>query len=343
MPYKDPEKKRLYDLAWQRAHAGAHPEIISARNRASHARHRAERNARKHELYQLNLEENRLKARVYHAAHKAQRSAADHRWRQKNPAYAHAYRLEHPEVFIASNHKRRARKLQAPLNDLTSAQWREIKEHYGHRCVYCGRKMTRLAMDHIIPLAKGGSHTASNVVPACKSCNSRKHTGPPPVPVQPVLLTLAPARKTRKKSDGDTLVQSQGFVDDDACAPPTSPSPPSPTPAPTPTPTPAPTPAPTSPSPPAPTPTPTPPPTPSPTPTSPTTAPPTSTPSGEQDALLPKSATTCEGHPRGPTLAGLDAPACGAGWLLPPAGPATGSDSRCVPWDSSRTGGADAD
>jgi 5-methylcytosine-specific restriction endonuclease McrA len=59
---------------------------------------------------------------------------------------------------------------------------------YGHCCVYCGRKMQRLTQDHITPLSRGGNHTKSNIVPACRSCNSKKGTGEPLVPVQPMLL-----------------------------------------------------------------------------------------------------------------------------------------------------------
>lgn len=47
---------------------------------------------------------------------------------------------------------------------------------------------------HLVPLAKGGTHTFSNVVPACQSCNSKKGTGAPLVPVQPLLLTIAASR-----------------------------------------------------------------------------------------------------------------------------------------------------
>ena len=107
------------------------------------------------------------------------------------------YRSTHPEIVQTQNTRRRARKRNALINDFTGAQWLEIKAAYRHRCVYCGRKMQRLTQDHIMPLSQGGAHSVSNIVPACISCNSKKHTGPPPVPVQPLLLTINPPKSTQ--------------------------------------------------------------------------------------------------------------------------------------------------
>jgi 5-methylcytosine-specific restriction endonuclease McrA len=92
---------------------------------------------------------------------------------------------------------RRQERLAADArNDLTTAQWQEIVAAHGGRCAYCGKKpkKRRLTMDHITPLSRDGSNTAANVVPACKSCNSKKWIHGPLCPVQPVLLTLAPAK-----------------------------------------------------------------------------------------------------------------------------------------------------
>jgi len=72
-----------------------------------------------------------------------------------------------------SVHKRRSN-LANCVSTLTAAEWREIKARYKNRCAYCGRQMQRLTMDHVIPLSKGGHHVAGNIVPACRSCNSRK-------------------------------------------------------------------------------------------------------------------------------------------------------------------------
>jgi HNH endonuclease len=95
---------------------------------------------------------------------------------------------ENPSKPLANNKRRKARIRGATQNDLTAAQWQTIKEHFGHRCAYCGRKMARLTQDHITPVSQGGAHTLQNVVPACVTCNAKKRTGPPPKPVQPLLL-----------------------------------------------------------------------------------------------------------------------------------------------------------
>ena len=46
----------------------------------------------------------------------------------------------------------------------------------GRRCVYCGSLLVlELAtLDHVHPLAKGGSHAPGNLVSACGSCNRLK-------------------------------------------------------------------------------------------------------------------------------------------------------------------------
>lgn len=44
------------------------------------------------------------------------------------------------------------------------------------RCHICGRKPDEklLTLDHLIPLARGGTHTAENLAVACLSCNCGK-------------------------------------------------------------------------------------------------------------------------------------------------------------------------
>jgi len=56
----------------------------------------------------------------------------------------------------------------------TEEEWENKKKQYDNRCFYCGKK-TKLSKDHIIPIIRGGSDEIDNIVPACKSCNSRKN------------------------------------------------------------------------------------------------------------------------------------------------------------------------
>lgn len=195
-----------------------HPALIKERKRQSHQRNKDAINARRRQRRQDNPEKLRAQSRQSYLKYrekriqyqkdynaipekKAQVGARKQKYAKAHPEQRRRSKRKwakaHPEQRSLIAHTRRARKRHAQQNDLTLAQWQEIKAHYGHRCVYCQRKMQRLTMDHITPLAKGGSHTVSNVVPACSGCNSQKNVGPPPVPVQPLLVTIAPSKKKK--------------------------------------------------------------------------------------------------------------------------------------------------
>lgn len=74
--------------------------------------------------------------------------------------------------------KRRAKKRMASIGDSKlilkwEKQWRTKKTAI---CYWCGRRITtkQCHADHIVPLAKGGSHCIENLCIACKTCNSHK-------------------------------------------------------------------------------------------------------------------------------------------------------------------------
>lgn len=99
------------------------------------------------------------------------------RWRQNNLDKIHAriseWKKQNPEKRRAYNARRRARQHSAPGWHYTTAQhiqWRW--EFYGNRCYICGNPAE--ATDHVIPLAKGGSHWPANLRPVCWHCNSQK-------------------------------------------------------------------------------------------------------------------------------------------------------------------------
>ena len=62
-----------------------------------------------------------------------------------------------------------------PVNDFDDTQWQAMQEEFDYRCAYC-KERKPLSQDHVMPLSKGGSHTKSNIVPACEMCNARKGT-----------------------------------------------------------------------------------------------------------------------------------------------------------------------
>lgn len=53
-----------------------------------------------------------------------------------------------------------------------AARYRDKSKEYYQRNA---DKLRALTMDHVVPLTRGGWHDPINVVPACQSCNSKKH------------------------------------------------------------------------------------------------------------------------------------------------------------------------
>lgn len=111
-----------------------------------------------------NKEHQRNSCRRYYASHSKECIANSKVWAQT-----------HPKEVRVMQERHRSRKLNAPVIDLTVEEWTQILKAYEYRCAYCGQEEEKLQQDHVIPLSRGGSHTASNIVPACKSCNASKN------------------------------------------------------------------------------------------------------------------------------------------------------------------------
>lgn len=87
--------------------------------------------------------------------------------------------------------KRERKKAQ----ELKASQW--WKNILGQGlCHYCGKKFApeQLTMDHIVPVARGGTSTKGNVVPSCLQCNQNKKLT---TPVEEAL------KKLREERDED--------------------------------------------------------------------------------------------------------------------------------------------
>lgn len=89
------------------------------------------------------------------------------------------YYRTHTYALSLKANLRRARILQAGREMISKDDWTKILETFEYRCAYCLQpentlKASKLTLDHFRPLAKGGTHTKDNVIPACLSCNSSK-------------------------------------------------------------------------------------------------------------------------------------------------------------------------
>jgi 5-methylcytosine-specific restriction endonuclease McrA len=51
---------------------------------------------------------------------------------------------------------------------------REVFARDRYVCQYCGKHTKDLTLDHVVPKSRGGGHSWSNLVSACKACNHRK-------------------------------------------------------------------------------------------------------------------------------------------------------------------------
>lgn len=172
------EERRIY-----RQKVARKPELYRRLGRERMQRHRSRLGS---DYYTEEvLASNRRRNRLYKLRHKdrlAPLMAARGRARYaRNPEHGKALARKYQQspngraVVLAANRRRRALERGAP-GVVTAAQWRTICEVDGWKCEYCGKALTEktATMDHVIPLTKGGEHDPGNIVPACRSCNSRK-------------------------------------------------------------------------------------------------------------------------------------------------------------------------
>lgn len=85
-------------------------------------------------------------------------------WQRRNKFSVSAYKAK----TAAS------RRVAIGTDTITGEQLRDVFDAFEGLCAYCSAPAD--TMDHATPLSRGGRHVVENILPACRSCNSRKHT-----------------------------------------------------------------------------------------------------------------------------------------------------------------------
>lgn len=145
-------------------------ECANAKSKAAHAADPVAWNERNKAGYHKH-KETRL------PAVKAYRDANIDRVRAHNRARNKRRYLENPAERKVYSHRRRARMKNLNKN-FTAQEWRDLCTQYNHTCLCCGKQEPeiKLSVDHVVPIARGGSNEITNIQPLCLTCNLQKST-----------------------------------------------------------------------------------------------------------------------------------------------------------------------
>lgn len=157
-------------------------EVQRARARAYHQRmkddpdYRARKAAKSKAWREANPERQRAAKKKCYEAKREQYLAHNKAYREADPEAElrrqREWRRRNPEALQVQGNRRRARE----RGDLTAQDWLDVLDEFDRRCAYCQAVGVPLQQEHMTPLARGGRHMKSNVVPACARCNLRKGT-----------------------------------------------------------------------------------------------------------------------------------------------------------------------
>lgn len=142
---QDLEKYRAKDAAYRKANADLHRQRAREDYWNNRDRRMASRKARRH-------------------LHRAKRNEWNREWRRKNPELAAALGRLRGEA-------RRARQRNNPAFRVTPKELLRIR---AMPCAVAGCHNADIEADHVIPIARGGSHGVGNLQPLCGFHNRMK-------------------------------------------------------------------------------------------------------------------------------------------------------------------------
>lgn len=123
----------------------------------------------------------RALGRAYYAANRERLLARQREWIKANPGYYtphgrrwRAANIERARQHCNEHHQRRRAQIRG--TQVEPVDFAVILTEHGMVCHLCGGGIEPgdLHFDHVIPLARGGTHTYDNIRPAHAGCNLRK-------------------------------------------------------------------------------------------------------------------------------------------------------------------------
>lgn len=155
-----------------------HPERYREQKRRSEQKHKKARAAYRSEWRKRNPDKTREYTQRWVSNEENRRRKVDLSiaWNKAHPekvrAISKRWRESHRDHKRAQNHRRKHH-LRNVEGSYTGAEWQALCERYGNICLCCGASGA-LTVDHVIPVALGGTNYISNIQPLCLSCNCSK-------------------------------------------------------------------------------------------------------------------------------------------------------------------------
>lgn len=141
--------------------------------------HAQEMNAYRSKWNDANAEKSAARKRQWRLENPDKQRAATEAWNKANPgrmlARTRRWARLNPEKTAAKDSRRRALETKA-LGHHNAADLKRILRLQNHRCAYCKAdfSVTKRHLDHIQPLALGGSNWPDNLQYLCAPCNLLK-------------------------------------------------------------------------------------------------------------------------------------------------------------------------
>ena len=173
MSHKDPIKRAEY----QKEYRENHLEKTKAKSKRWREANPEKANANIKRWRELHPEIVKLYRKQYREIHSEKRKTDGKQYREVNrekESNRHKlYSSTHREQNNAKSNARRAR-VAGNGGRYTAAEWKDLCNRYGNKCLRCGRTDVKLTVDHVIPIKLGGVNTIENLQPLCGSCNFSK-------------------------------------------------------------------------------------------------------------------------------------------------------------------------